>query len=656
MCGIFGYVHRNPTDLSFDVFSRKLDKLFILSQTRGKEAAGLCVATDTKLLAFKDSTVASEMIRSADYRAFLRRAWAARSDATATLACIGHTRLVTNGSQVIDANNQPVRRGRVVLVHNGIITNCDDVWRVATLERQGDVDTQSAAAVLESQLNKGATLAEAASVLMQAIYGESTFAGLFADRPVMLLATNTGSMFTCLSADRNELFFVSERVIAQKAAQAAEFSACADSEVRQVKPGEIVCFDYAAMTERVRRVGGDDPTAPNCATSLLSMRAIEEKAEHNAALRAQMRRCSRCLLPETMPFINYDGAGVCNYCSGYRRSELKGSDALERHLTKLRHRPGEPDCILSFSGGRDSSYGMHLMVKELGLKPVAFSYDWGMVTDLGRRNQARMCHALGVEHIWISADIKAKRANIRSNVLAWMKRPSLGTVPLFMAGDKHFFYHANQTMKQTGISNLFMCVNQMEKTDFKVGFAGTKPKSLREDVDVEHVHSLPFTAIGSMLAYYAREALLNPAYINRSLLDTSSGFLSYYLMKQPHIDIFEYLPWREAEVERVLQEYSWEYADDAATSWRIGDGTAPFYNYIYYEAAGFTEFDTLRSNQIREGHITREEGLHLIHRDNEPRWESIREYCQLINVSFEDCIRAVNKLPKLYDRARTTSA
>ena len=178
--------------------------------------------------------------------------------------------------------------------------------------------------------------------------------------------------------------------------------------------------------------------------------------------------------------------------------------------------------------------------------------------------------------------------------------------------------------------------------------------TMREYVEADHVHSLPFGAVASMLAYYARETILNPAYINRSLLDTSSGFVSYYLMKQPHIDIFEYLPWHEVEVERVLQEYKWEYADDAATSWRIGDGTAPFYNYIYYEAAGFTEFDTLRSNQIREGQITREEGLRLIHRDNQPRWESIREYCHLINVSFEDCMRAVNKLPKLYDRAGAT--
>ena len=45
---------------------------------------------------------------------------------------------------------------------------------------------------------------------------------------------------------------------------------------------------------------------------------------------------------------------------------------------------------MPFSGGRDSSYGLHLMMKTLKVKPIAYTYDWGMVTDLGRRNISRM--------------------------------------------------------------------------------------------------------------------------------------------------------------------------------------------------------------------------------------------------------------------------
>ncbi len=84
------------------------------------------------------------------------------------------------------------------------------------------------------------------------------------------------------------------------------------------------------------------------------------------------------------------------------------------------------------------------------MNPVAFTYDWGMVTDLARRNQARVCGKLGVEHIIRSADITAKRRYVRKNVEAWLKKPELGMVTLFMAGDKEFYAHARQLRKETG--------------------------------------------------------------------------------------------------------------------------------------------------------------------------------------------------------------
>ncbi|OQY70127.1 MAG: hypothetical protein B6D44_16345, partial [Ignavibacteriales bacterium UTCHB2] len=87
----------------------------------------------------------------------------------------------------------------------------------------------------------------------------------------------------------------------------------------------------------------------------------------------------------------------------------------------------------------------------LNLNPIAYTYDWGMVTDLARRNIARLCGKLGVEHIIVSANIKWKRENIRKNILAWLRKPHLGMIPLFMAGDKYFYYYANKVKKQNDI-------------------------------------------------------------------------------------------------------------------------------------------------------------------------------------------------------------
>lgn len=99
----------------------------------------------------------------------------------------------------------------------------------------------------------------------------------------------------------------------------------------------------------------------------------------------------------------------------------------------------------------------------------------------------------------------------------------------------------------------------------------------------------------------------------------------------------------------LLNEYEWEMAIDTPTTWRIGDGTAAFYNYVYYTVAGFSEHDTFRSNQIREGQITREKALLLLEEENKPRYQNIRWYLDTLNLDFERVIKIVNSIPKLYN-------
>ena len=349
-----------------------------------------------------------------------------------------------------------------------------------------------------------------------------------------------------------------------------------------------------------------------------------------------------------MPYIHYDAAGICNYCHAYQPFRPKDDSAIRAEFDKIRSKDGSPDCVVAFSGGRDSSYGLHLLKTKYDMNPIAYTYDWGMVTDLARRNQARMCGALGIEHIWLSADIKKKRAHVRRNVEAWLKNPDLGIIPLFMAGDKQFFWYANETMKKTGIGTMVFCTNRLEKTDFKTGFLGLRPK------DTEMRNNPSSLGIGpkaAMAWQYGRRFLGNPHYLNKSIPDTLWAYASYYLINQDHLYLFDYLDWQEDEVDRTLiGEYGWETAKDSDSTWRIGDGTAPFYNHIYYTVAGFTEYDTFRSNQIREGMLTRDEALALVREENEPRWASIRDYFGTINSDFDEAMRVIDRIPKLFMR------
>ena len=123
----------------------------------------------------------------------------------------------------------------------------------------------------------------------------------------------------------------------------------------------------------------------------------------------------------------------------------------------------------------------------------------------------------------------------------------------------------------------------------------------------------------------------------------------YVTPKSDYYHIFDYIDWNEEDIENtIMNKYNWEKAVDTDSTWRIGDGTASFYNYVYTLIAGFSENDTFRSNQIRQGLISREEGLDLIYKENEPRYNSLKWYLNIIGLDFNDVINKINKIPRLY--------
>ena len=140
-------------------------------------------------------------------------------------------------------------------------------------------------------------------------------------------------------------------------------------------------------------------------------------------------------------------------------------------------------------------------------------------------------------------------------------------------------------------------------------------------------------------------------YFNRSLWDTLSGeYHRSFTKKNDYFHLFDYWRWDEDLINsKLVNEYDWEIAPDTSTTWRIGDGTAAFYNYVYYTVAGFTEHDTFRSNQIREGQMSRERALELVHDENQPRYQNIRWYLDTLGMDFVDVIRVINKIPKMYN-------
>lgn len=674
MCGIFGISIGKNLNINRKILKSIVDSLFKLSESRGKEAAGIAISSKNDITVYKQPTSASIMLRSKEYKQIFDTDFKKNADFHQPMTIIGHSRLVTSGAQQINENNQPVIKDGIVGIHNGIIVNDEELWKkFPSLERKYEVDTEVMLHLIRYFYNDQNSLIPAVQDSFKLIKGAASIALLFDDINNLLLATNNGSLYVCTNTNDNICIFASERYILKTLIKKQRLQRIlGDYEISQVKPGTGYLINTNNLDIKKFRLDKKDVhnfLIDKCDTNKsindlslnkqhvkfdrdITLNSLENQLTTNKLLfqaepsKISIKRCTKCLLPETMPFTEFDDAGVCNYCRNYNRIEVKGKEALEKVVAKYRSKTGEPDCIVTFSGGRDSSYGLHYIKNVLKMNPIAYTYDWGMVTDLARRNIARICGKLGVEHILVSADITKKRENIKKNVTAWLKKPDLGMVPLFMAGDKQYFYYANKLMKETGIRLVILCENMLENTFFKSGYCGIKPR-----FEGEHTYSLVGANKIKLVTYYASQFFKNPAYFNSSILDTLWAYFSYYLMPHEYLNLYRYIKWDEQEIEStLLNEYDWEVATDTKTTWRIGDGTAAFYNYIYYSIAGFTENDTFRSNQIREGMVGREEAMKLVEEENKPRYESINWYCDTVGIDFDETLKIINTTPKLYGR------
>lgn len=676
MCGIFGFVLTGDAQIDRSRMLDTISTCFKLAETRGKEAAGLAVVFPDRIEVVKRAVRGSALLKDPRTKAALGAAVDSLKRKE-PLVLLGHTRMVTNGSPGNHANNQPVIRDGLLCLHNGIVVNDGELWEAnPDLERRYEVDTEALVALIAAKRKRGASMVKAVQEAFLQARGANTIALLGSADDALLLATTNGSLFIAEGRDGRAVAFASEHYIlgqiCQTPALSANFSGQA---VRRISPRNGVFIEFAWPVPhhfrlapfRAAEIGGEadggmpedrllskgraiidrEPSGRTASTPHIAaagMSALRKAMRVDEGRIGSLRRCRQCLLPETFPFIEYDEAGVCQFCRQPRRLVHYSRDQLLEVLAKHRRSDGAPDCIVPISGGRDSCYSLHYIKKVLGLNPVAYTYDWGMVNDLARRNISRMCEALEVEHLLIAADIRRKRDNIRKNVEAWLNRPHLGTIPLFMAGDKHFFYYSSKLMRQMNLPLAIYSMNRLERTDFKVGFCGIN------DV-AEHSKTYGLTKINTaMIAlFYLKEFVRNPAFLNQSVIDTLGGFASYYILPQDYISLFDYIEWDEKEINSTIQtKYGWETATDACSTWRVGDGTAAFYNYIYYKVAGFSEHDTFRSNQIRQGLISREDALAAIAAENRPRVDSFKWYCDTIGLDATGAVEAINRIPELY--------
>ena len=370
---------------------------------------------------------------------------------------------------------------------------------------------------------------------------------------------------------------------------------------------------------------------------------------------ANMRRCTRCILPETFPGIKFDENGVCNYCLNYEPMKVLGEKELERVLFKYRDKDDKYDCLIQLSGGRDSSFVLHQIVKKYKMNALAVTCDFGCTTPEGIWNIKRIVDILGVDHVWIrdKEQIRQSKENIKIKFRGWLEKPSINMiVPVLISADKTLEIQMHKYAKKNKIPLMIVGSNSFEQEHFKTGFLGVFPNDRGEYSTYDKIRvSLKF-----LKCFLENPYNFHIPILKEYIVGAGDFFFDFFRPKGiEYLIFYDYIKWNEKEVlSTVYNQLDWKGAsDDTTVTWRVDDAAYPLMNYIYYKLVGFTEHDEMYSRMIREGQITREEALKRCMSDHKPRLAPMMGFLKELNVTKEQLDTALETYREklLHDKA-----
>ena len=132
-----------------------------------------------------------------------------------------------------------------------------------------------------------------------------------------------------------------------------------------------------------------------------------------------LRRCTRCGLPETYETIEFHEQGVCNMCRGaeHKQKNIDWDERkrlLDQLIEKYRGK-SDYDCIVPFSGGKDSTFQLYYLMTEYKLKPLVVRFNHGFMRPTIQDNTQRTLKKLGVDMLEFTPNWKiVKRLMLES--------------------------------------------------------------------------------------------------------------------------------------------------------------------------------------------------------------------------------------------------
>lgn len=321
----------------------------------------------------------------------------------------------------------------------------------------------------------------------------------------------------------------------------------------------------------------------------------------------EVRRCTRCILPDIYPSITFNEYGVCNFCCEAAEEKDtpsgKSKADLDRVIEKYKGRCDKYDVIVGLSGGKDSTYVAYYLKKEYDLKILGLHYDIGYSSSYAIQNLKSLVEKLDIDLFSIRprgsflrrlfAHFLRERGefcSVCNNLgylygasFSWSQRHLLGFPPLMVGGwSKQYDY-------QPGIS----------VTSMQYFFENLTPELLEE------LRAQPFIEEGVISRYMG---VNDPR--QAGIGTDEHGTLGDYAMD--FIQLPDYIQWDIRKIPRLLSEkLDWKHPQDVHES-HFDCTLFPIKEYLKFKKYGLTQETIKNSRLIREGLMTREEAMERI--------------------------------------------
>lgn len=373
---------------------------------------------------------------------------------------------------------------------------------------------------------------------------------------------------------------------------------------------------------------------------------MTNRLEAYYGLPAEVIFCKRCVMsnqrpasyPEfkhtqdrITPTLHIDEEGVCDACRHNEQKPVIDWESREKELFELldahRSKDGSYDCIVPGSGGKDSAYAAHLLKYKYGMHPLTITWPPILYTDYGYENFLNWIDVGGFDNITFRPNGKVHKLLTKLSI-----ENLLHPFQTFILGQKNL---APKLALTYGIPLVFYGESEAEYGNpIAENESSLRDQSYYTMKNIEEIH-LGGVSVPELQEKYGL-----------TLNDLATYFpADYRQIEQGHIDV-RYLGYYVRWTPQEAYYYAVEHTGFKARPFRT-NGTYSKYNSIddkiddlhYYTT--FLKFGIGRatydaSQEIRNKHLTREEGVALVRRyDGEYPDRYLQEILDYLEISLE---------------------